>query len=347
MTKYLLTTIVFIALFFSSCKDENNTTEYVNGDFIINEGTFGSGNGSISFYDGTSVTQDIFFTANSRALGDVVQDLQFHNGKGYIVVNNSNKIEVVDQKTFIENATISGLELPRFFMAVNNSKAYVSEWGADGVSGKVQIIDLSNNTITGNISTDGGGPEKMAMIGDHIYVGHSGGFGLDSIVSVIDPTNDNVIQTLNPGYNPTDIVEDNNGNVWIMSRGYSVWGTSISVNGRLTAYNPNDFSVVHDFELPGNYPADLKINPNGDKLFLILNGSVVSQDVNSNSLSLNTVSNDRYFYSLGYNMDNNLLYAGDAKDNASRGDVLIYNESGVLQDSLLVGIVPTEFLFGY
>ena len=52
------------------------------------------------------------------------------NDRGYIVVNNSNKIVVVNQYTMEKEAVIEGNSIvnPRFFVA-NNGKGYISNWG--------------------------------------------------------------------------------------------------------------------------------------------------------------------------------------------------------------------------
>ncbi len=351
MKSNLLSLFILSVIFLlTSCSDDDNSSDnnsndagkYSKGIFFINEGTFGVGNGSISFYDGSTVEHQIFANTNTRPLGDVVQDLYFHDNKGYIVVNNSNKLEIVNQSDFTELATITGLKLPRYFIPSAPGKGYISTWGEDGVSGKIQILDLETEMITDSISTGGGGPEKMKIIGDKIYIGHSGGWGVDSVVTVIDPFNNNIIQTLEPGYNPGEIVQDALGNVWVLSYGKIDWVTNESVNGRLTAYNPQTFEMVKDFELPGTFPSSLVINENGNTLYFIFNGEIVSQNINDDILALNTVVSGSY-YGLGFH--DSKLYVGDAKDFVSEGTVYLYEENGMLSDSLAAGIAPNGFVF--
>ena len=124
----------------SSCVKDQPTEEEEsalitsgNGVYIINEGNFQFGNASVSYYDVDTKTlkEDIYKTANSIALGDVAQSMAVLNNKAYIVVNNSSKIEVVNAQTFVSVATIAGLPSPRYFLAVNNAKAYVSDYKAN------------------------------------------------------------------------------------------------------------------------------------------------------------------------------------------------------------------------
>ena len=69
------------------------------GVFILNEGNFKSGNGSLSFfsYDSSKLYNNTFLSINQRPLGDVPYSMNIGGSRAYIVVNNSGKIEVVDR----------------------------------------------------------------------------------------------------------------------------------------------------------------------------------------------------------------------------------------------------------
>ena len=71
---------------------------FANGTFVLHEGNFQGGNASLSFLNNfTGIMSNGVFTAvNSIPLGDVGQSMTIWDDKGYIVVNNSGKIEVVD-----------------------------------------------------------------------------------------------------------------------------------------------------------------------------------------------------------------------------------------------------------
>ncbi len=351
MKKNLFFIIIICSLFFTNCKEEKNIPQgaFANGLFIVNEGTFNAGNASISHYNSNtdSLTANIFSSVNSRPLGDVAQSIFVHNDYAYIVVNNSNKIEVVNARTFEEVATIIGLELPRYFYPINDTKAYVTQWGSDGVSGSVQIIDLETFTISGSIQTMGGGPEKIMALNDKIYIGHSGGFGVDEIISIIDPTTDTVINEISVGFNPSDLITDGEGNIWVLCQGYTDWVTYETFNGKLVKLDATNHNVLLDLELSSNYPKDLYISADQNDLYFLFQGAIVQQNINENVLNLNTISNETYFYSLYYSAFENQLYAGDAKDYASEGEVFIYDNSGTLLKKINSGIIPRSFVLQY
>src|SRR5665811_1375054 len=147
----LKTTIKYLALAaivtFASCtKDDDNSVSgaFSNGIFIVNEGLFQSGTGTITYFNADSnlVKQDIFEKVNNRPLGNIAQSMTIYNDKGYIVVNNAGTVEVVDLATFKSEATIANLINPSQFLVIDAKKAYVSDW-----IGHVAIVDLTTNTV--------------------------------------------------------------------------------------------------------------------------------------------------------------------------------------------------------
>ena len=71
---------------------------HADGLYILNEGTFQHNNSTITYYnfETGAITEDIFLEANHRGLGDTGNDLQRYGSKLYAVVNNSNRLEVMN-----------------------------------------------------------------------------------------------------------------------------------------------------------------------------------------------------------------------------------------------------------
>ena len=93
----------------------------------------------------------------------------------------------------------------RYITQVSEGKAYLSEWGTD----VIHVIDLNNYEIIKSISV-GQDPEEIVVSNGFAYVCNSGNsFGsIDNTVSVIDISNDEVVNTLVLNDKPTSASVD-------------------------------------------------------------------------------------------------------------------------------------------
>lgn len=353
ITKFKIATLLHVIVLITTCgctkKEEevnNLPGEYANGVFVINEGTFGSGSGSISFLDVVSDTiyNDVFQKKNGFPLGSIVQSINIIGNNGYIVVNNANKIEVVDIKNFSSIGTISGLANPRYIKSVNASKAYVTQWGSDGMTGAVKVIDLNTNTITSTISV-GSGAESMLLVGNSMYVACSGGYSSDSSVYVINTTTDVVSDVLEVGANPNDLVSLDNQSIFVMCSGRWKFDYSeLEAYGSLVKINASDNTFTKLFELSDLYAQPGSLTGNNGYLYFNFNGDVYKQSAASTTLD-NTKIIHRDFYGLGIDPVSNKIYGADAGNFSQAGKVLRYDLSGTVIDSFTVAVSPNGFYF--
>ncbi|HPT01192.1 MAG TPA: hypothetical protein PLJ84_01225 [Bacteroidales bacterium] len=343
-----------IVLFISAChKDdpENLKGQFSNGIFIVNEGIFQTGVGTISFIDRSTnmISQDIFAQVNGRPLGSVAQSMTISNGKAYIVVNNASVVEVVDAATFESEGIIGGLVSPRYFMAVSNSKGYVTDW-AGNVDGDVAVVDLASNTVTKTIPVKSG-PEQMLIANSLVFVLNSGGWSTDSTVSVIDPASDEVLSTIQVNHRPTGIVKDKYGKVWVMcsGMGFNGYPQAGDSKGHLIRIDPVTLQVDFDyvFKSSSEHPEKLVINKNGDRLFFLFKGAINSFDVDNTTEDPVILAMKDNLYALGYDASSDYIYASDPLDYQQNGWVFRFKSAdGALIDSIRAGIIPGNFCFG-
>ncbi len=352
MNLYKLTlqiTVILLVAAFSSCKkDDNSTTNagYSNGIFIVNEGVFTNGTGTITYYnpDSNLLKQDIFASVNGRPLGNVAQSMTVFNGKGYIVVNNAGKVEVVETKTFKSIATISNLKNPSQFLVIDANKAYVSDW-----IGHVAVIDLKTNSITRTITT-GTGPDAMLKSGNYVYVANSGGLSVDSTVTVIDYTTDQAVKTIHVGDAPEGMADDGNGHIWVLckGKGFTGWPQAGDTEGRLTRINTltNEVDLTFVFPLSTDHPDKPVFDKQHLMLYYLFNNSIYRFNLALGHPVPEPVITNRGFYSLGYENKTGYLYATDARDYISNGVVIRYKATdGTVVDSIQAGIIPRAFAF--
>ena len=345
-------------LLLTACDPKENATpagKYENGVLIVNEGPFNNGIGTVSYFNRSTKTveNDIFGTTNGRPLGNLVQSLSIHNGKAYVVVNNSAKVEIADAKDFTSVGVINGLAQPRYFLGLTDQKAYVTQWGADGLTGSVAVVDLETSSVTKTIPT-GRGPERLLNVQGTVYVVCGGGYGVDNRVTVIDADSDAVITNITVGDSPNSIQLDANYNVWVSCGGRKVFnnpsqntaGSLVRINTESSLHLPaNQVQGTLPFSDVNGAPEEMTINKARNILFYTFGGKVYRQDVNSNTLNPTPVIN-RSFYGLGIDPADDVLYAADAGDYNSNGKVIRYNSStGAPLDSVQVGIIPSEFTF--
>ena len=256
--------------------------------------------------------------------------------------NGSGKVEVVSIQDMSVIATIDGLISPRYITKVDEHKAYISDWGINGL----HILDLTENKIIGTISC-GTGPEKMVVANGNVYVCNVGGWGFDNTVSVIDIQSDMVINTIQVGDKPNSTIVDANGDVWVLSSGYteynSTWTEIISqTQGSLVRISNG--SLQDEFVFPeGARPKGLMINGQGTNMYFSYNSAVYSFSiVGESSIPIVPLIN-RNFYGLSTN--GNFIYGTDAVDYVQNGWSYRYSTQGVLIDSTQVGIIPGGHCF--
>lgn len=320
--------------------------DYQTGVFCINEGVFGQTSGTITHYDPSSkkVTQKIFNQANNRDLGNVVQSLHFTSTNGYIIVNNSNKIEVVNPNTFEEKAQITGLAQPRYMVSKGNV-GYVSQWGLDGLSGSIAVLDLTTNSIQQTISV-GKGPEHLLWKGNQLYVPLVGGYDTENKVLVINTISNTITDTIVVADKPNRCLVDNGNNIWILCGGKTVYTTypNIDVNTSTASgifkLTNDTISYQKDFN-KGEPAGNFTFNPT-DNVFYYTRTNTVWQ-FNPNSLQEQALITGQ-FYGLDFDATSNYIYTASnaATDPAT---AKYYATNGTPIDSFQVGVFANGFVF--
>ncbi len=227
MKKILL--ILAVSILWISCKKDPEPevgSKFEHGIFCVNEGLFQQNNASISFFqtDSQKVNQHVFASINGRGLGDTANDAIFYyfKGKPYyaVAVDVSSQIEIIDAVTLKSVKQISVFDSgssrsPRSLEFYNN---HLYSLNFDGT---ISVIDLSSFDITKTISV-GLNPDNSIIIGDELFCVNSGGLNApdyDNTVSVIDLNANIVTQTFETAINCSDIIKDDQNNIYLLSRG--------------------------------------------------------------------------------------------------------------------------------
>ena len=341
MTK--LTTIILFLTLIVSCKknEEMPVGTFLTGDgvFIIDEGNFMGGNGSLSFYsyDSSKIYNDLFSDINGRPLGDVPNSMEIFGDKAYIVVNNSGKIEIIRKNTLESVSTITGLISPRNIGFVNSSKAYVTSMYSDSLI----VINLNDNSISGYIDLRRSS-ESIVIAGDKAFVANWVG---GHEVMVIDNTSNEVIDSIEVGIEPESMVLDRNDMLWVLCNGGWMRENFAELDGINTSTNTIEKNLI--FSAKQASPSCLRVDGTGGMLYYLESGvrklSIASSELPSGPIII--PESGHYFYKLGIDPISNNIFVTDAVDYQQNGYLMYYNADGTLVSSQLADIIPGSMCF--
>jgi len=339
-------------LWITSCKKEQDHPitpplgKYEIGDFIINEGNFGKGNGSISYLntEKQEMIPDIFQAENNRSLGDVVQSMQIIDDKAYIAVNNSNKIEIVDSRSFKELGVIENMPLVRYIVRTGPATACASLWGNNG---QVVYFNTNNYDVIKTIPV-GNGPEGMIQMYNQLFVANSGGLDVDHTVSVIPQDTKDGIVNIDVGYSPKQFVLDTNGMLWVLCSGTGSWSSIGLKPSKLVQIDPISLEVIQEVNLFENIQVgSIGIDPTGTVIVVGggfgVNG-LYKVFVNHPAPPAEAfISGD--FYGFSIDSSNDDIYVADAGDYMNPGSIHRYSFLGEKMNDFVAGIIPNGVYF--
>lgn len=338
---YFLPLLMLVALTvsFSSCKDDETPAgEFESGVLVVNEGSFGKSDGSVTYYnpETQAAQQDIFgIKNNGLALGDIVQSLTIDGDFAYAVVNNDNKVEVANANTFKKVHTISGVSLPRYFTTFNG-KGYLTEWVNFSDPGRVAIINLSSHTVETTIATDYGS-ENIIATNNKLFVSNN----FTYTISVINPET-KAVSTIEVANAPGEMIVDSEGKLWVICGGN--YGED---NASLHRINTTTNEVDKTIDL-GMSSSRMATNKAKNQLYIVSGNSVYKIAITDTTPPVSafiSVTAAVGLYGIGVDPETDEIYLADAKGFVANGVVYRYNDSGTLVDEFAAGKGPNGFVF--
>lgn len=346
--------VFLLPLLIISCKPEPPRPDpepipdvSANGLYILNEGSFQNNNSTLSYYDFTTgtFTENIFLDVNHRGLGDVGNDLQQYGSKLYIVVNNSNIVEVVDINTVqsLKTISLSGKQ-PRYITFLDN-KAYVSCFDGDVVR-----IDTASLQVEATVHT-GLNPDGICVCNGKIYVSNSGGLNspnYGNTVSVIDPASFTVTKDITVGMNPTRIKAWGNRYVYVVSNGDYI---NVPFNFYKIDAQSDELVKTYNMEV-----VNFEIYQNLAYIYTYNYFSMTSSWIKVLDLETDEVIKDQFIsdgtqlkspYGIKVNPLNGDVYITDAGTFTTNGDVYRFDNQGRKKFSFEAGLNPQAMVFSY
>lgn len=335
--KNLYLGIIASAFLFASCSNDDSVENdiplgaYDNGVLILNEGNFGTPNASVSYLSNDFATSqnNIFELVNpTKVLGDVAQSMSFDGDKAFIIINNSNEVEVVNRYTFASLGTITEkLENPRYSLVLNG-KLYVT----NAISEAITVYDATTFAYISSISIDKT-VERIVAANGKLYV-MNGAYGSGNEVSVVNlSTNAVSTITVEEGINS---IEEKNGSVYVLC------GNDNKSKLFKIDTNTDTTTFIESIILKGASNMDI----DGSKIYYTQDGNVYEMDLNATTFSTTPIFTTTYvqystFY--GFGVIDGKIYSGNANGFSADGIVTVYSSTGTVLKTLTVGRGPNGF----
>lgn len=345
-----------------------DTDGSVRGLYLLNEGNMGANKCTLDFFDYSTglYCRNIYAERNPEAikeLGDVGNDIGIYGSKLYIVVNCSNKVEVLNART---GTRLGQIDIPNCrYVRFHRGKAYISSYigpvliDPAAPKGAIFEVDTASLSITRKV-TVGYQPEEMAIIDDYMYVANSGGYrapDYDRTISVIQMIDFKQVRQIDVAINLHRICCDNRRQLWTSSR-----GDYKSTPSRLFVLTGNagagHMSVSDTINVPCT---DMDIR--GDSLYFIAVENSAATGTNTVKYGIvdtrsHKVISDNFItdgtetdiavpYSITLHPENGDIFITDAKNYVSSGSLHCYSKDGRKKWSVRTGDIPAHISFLY
>lgn len=347
LNKLLQIIFGFVLLFSISCSSDYEEVipeiTYQNGLFITNEGNFGKPNAEVTFLtkDLSLMQNDIYKAKNNNEnLGDVLQTMTFNSDKAYLLLNNSNKITIVDRVTFKKTGEITAqVNNPRY-MAVANGNLYVSNDQFGGAK-YVSVYKLSDNSFVKKIDfASTSTVENVVEAGGAIFV-QNASYGFGNTITKINTTT-NAIEGSAIAVPNGDITKtiSSNGSVYtIASNATNSYIYQVSTAGNITKT-----TTLTGIANGRNLQVD------GGRYYFSSANKVYSMDVNSTTVPsplFSTTETDPNFAVYGFSVIDGRIFVSDVKKFTAASEVTVYTTAGTPITKFTAGMGATSVYKNY
>lgn len=327
----------------------------LKGFYFLNEGQWGKNNAQLDYYNllTNEWTSKWWLSINPDVrggLGDVGNDMVVSYEYLFIVLNNSNLIEV--SKRSGEHVTEIEVPNPRKLLVLDNY-LYITSYAKDGVVYRVDLTTLKLDSNTCKVDYE---PEGICELNGVIYVANSGGYHSDNYghtVSVIDPSTFTVIKTIDVKklnlYGA--IIPINESQILVSASG------NYTTEKAATVVFDTNGSVVDTYDFPSTYAHKV-----GDSVYTFgtsfsyytFEWEVANYIWNPSDLSRTPFLSDEEVYStMGGPSDFAVdpltgdIYLADMGNYTTPGFLYIFDKDGKQKNKIQVGVCPGHIIWDW
>jgi len=342
-------------------KVEPEPTSHIKGFYLVNEGNMNMNKASLDYMDLINgiYTRNLYNQVNpevTKGLGDVGNDIGRYGSKLYVVVNISNKVEVLNIKTGKKIGQINITNCR--YITFSNGKAYVSAYlGKVGdpkaPNGIVAEIDTTVLRVNRTIEV-GRQPEEMAVIGTKLYVANSGGYSppdYEHTLSVIDLSSFTEIKRIDVAINLSRIKADRYGDLYVTSRGdyYTIPAKLFVIDTQTDqikmVFNIAASNLVIDDDYAYIYSTEWNYIEGKNRITYNMINTKDETVMDRKFINDGTEKDIKIPYGIAVNPISKDVYVTDAKDYVSPGKLHCYSPEGRLKWSVTTGDIPAHIAF--
>lgn len=332
--KFVTLTFASTLLLTTSCRDDDFFESepkgaYENGILVSNEGNYGTPTATVSFLsnDLSTVENNIYAKNNNNLpLGDVLQSIGFQGDYAYLVLNNSNKIEVVNRYSFQKIATVSDQVSQPRYIAFANKNYYVTN--SSGSAKFVNVYGVSDNSFVKKIALANTG-ERIVEANGAIVV-QNASFGSGNKLTFINTSSNTVESILTLPAGSLEKIVSYGGNVYAIAGSatdsyiYKVASTGTITNTTILT----GIAKAKNLEIDGN------------RFFFTSGSKVYSMDMMSNTVPtapIITEADNSWSNFYSFNVLNGKIFISNANGFTAYSSVNIYSTAGALIKTVTTG----------
>ena len=334
ISKLLSALFAATLLFTTSCRTDDPIDEpqpkgaYENGIFLSNEGNFGSPTATVSFISNDlSIENKIYSANNSGAvLGDVLQNIGVNGDNAYLILNNSNKIEIVNRYTFKKVATVSDQVSQPRYIAFSGNNFYVTN--SSGSSKFVNVYNSTTNAFVKKIDLTSSG-ERIVEASGKIFV-QNASFGSGNKITIINPTSNTVEKEVTVPNGNIKKTISTGGNVYTIA--------STSTDSYIYKLSPTG-AISSTTTLTGIANGN-NLEIDGTKFFFSSGAKVYSMDLSSTVIPTTpvlTLTDNSWSALYGFSVIDGKIYISNANGFTADSTVEIYSTAGTLLKTVTAG----------
>lgn len=333
--KNFLSVLFAAALLLVSCRNDDPVDQpkgaYEDGIFIANEGNFGSPNARVDFVsnDLNYTENDIYKAVNKQNLGDVLQHINFNGDDAYLVLNNSNKVTVVDRYTFAKKAEITDqLNNPRYITFASNY-IYVTN---DEYQGEkyVAIYNASNNSFVKKLPVNTAA-ERIVTAGGNVFVQNST-YGFGNTISYITPSTNTVQSEITVPEGQIQKIISDGSHVYAITSDYGLDHSYI--------YQISSAGAIAKTTTLSNIASATNLVLSDGDFYFSAGNKVYKMSQNATAAPttpLITVEENPYSMLYGFDVIDGKIFTADASGFTADSKITVYNTSGGVIKTLTAG----------